>query len=329
MYNVKLPSGHSFVAEGGRNLVEAAEAAGIVLPYSCRAGRCSTCRLRVRSGSTVAQMDEMGLTLEEKAEGWVLSCVREATSDVELDIEDLIGIELPPPRTLPCRIQSIEELAPDVRGFVLRLPPANNFTFLPGQYVEIIGPGGKRRSYSLASADSAQDHLELHVRRVRDGAMSEYWFEKVKPNDLLRLHGPLGTFFLRDVAGKELVFLATGTGIAPIMAMLEQLAVLPPENRPASTHVFWGGRSETDLYLDPRSAYPDLNYVPTLSRAPQSWKGSRLYVQDALCEASVKIRHAKVYACGSKVMIHDARNKLTMAGLPAASFFSDAFVCSS
>lgn len=329
MYNVKLPSGRSFAAEEGRNLVEAAEAAGVVLPYSCRTGRCSTCRLRVRSGSTVAQKDELGLTPEEKAEGWVLGCVREATSDVELDVEDFTGLDLPPARTLPCRIQAIEELAPDVRRFVLRLPPANNFTFLPGQYVEIIGPGGIRRSYSLASAGNAQGHLELHVRRVPDGAMSDYWFEKAKSNDLLRLHGPLGTFVLRDVTGEELVFLATGTGIAPVMAMLEQVAALAPEDRPAATHVFWGGRRETDLYLDPRDAYPELNYVPTLSRAPQSWNGSRLYVQDALSGASVDIRRAKVYACGSDEMIHNARDKMTAAGLPASSFYSDAFVCSS
>lgn len=329
MYNVKLPSGRSFPTEAGRNLVEAAEAAGVVLPYSCRTGRCCSCRLRVRSGLTVAQKDELGLTPEEKTEGWVLGCIREATSDVELDVEDFTGLDLPPARTLPCRIQAIDELAPDVRRFVLRLPPANNFTFLPGQYVEIIGPGGIRRSYSLASAGNAQGHLEIHVRRVPGGAMSDYWFEKVKRNDLLRLHGPLGTFVLRDVTGEELVFLATGTGIAPVMAMLEQLASLTPEDRPAATHVFWGGRSETDLYLDPRDAYPELNYVPTLSRAPQWWNGSRLYVQDALSGASVDIRRAKVYACGSDVMIHNARDKLMAAGLPTSSFHSDAFVCSS
>jgi CDP-4-dehydro-6-deoxyglucose reductase len=329
MFNVKLPSGRTFFSSAGQSLIEAAEAAGVTLPYSCRNGRCSTCRLRVRSGTTFIQKPEIGLTQQELAESWVLGCVREASSNVELDVEDMTGLSLPQPRTLPCRIDMIEDIAPDVRRIVLRLPPKSQFAFIPGQYAEIIGPNGLRRSYSFAAASNSQGQLELHVRRVLNGVMSDYWFEKARLNDLLRLHGPLGTFVLRDIAGQDLVFLATGTGIAPIRAMLQQIGRLAPELRPGETHVIWGGRVEADLYLDPRDAYPEAHYTATLSRAPASWDGCRMYVQDALIDTGKELNKAKVYACGSDGMIQSGQKSLTTAGLPPTSFYSDAFVCSS
>lgn len=328
MPNISLNAKGSFSTEPGTSILDAAASASRLIPYSCRTGRCSTCRCKLVQGETTTLADESGLTTAEKAEGWILSCVRTAVTDVVLEVETLDDLALPPPRTLPCRINGIERIAPDVLRIRLRLPPGSALSHFPGQYIEAIGPGGIRRSYSLATAGSDGTPLELHVRAVEGGAMSDYWFHHAKDNDLLRLHGPLGTFVLRDVAGIDLILLATGTGIAPVKAILESLPALTPEQSPRSVTVLWGGRIPADLYLD-IGALPGMHrYVPVLSRADGAWGGARGHVQDVLLGLQPDLRNAAVYACGSDAMIHGARETLLRAGLPAGRFHSDAFVCS-
>jgi CDP-4-dehydro-6-deoxyglucose reductase len=212
---------------------------------------------------------------------------------------------------------------------VLRLPTSADFTFIAGQYIDIIGSNGLRRSYSLANSSTAGKTLELHIRAVPNGEMSKYWFTQAQVNDLLRLHGPLGTFFLRPLAGLDLVFLATGTGIAPVKAMLESLEGIPLAQRPRSVVVFWGGRSAQDLYWDGESIAAGQRYVPVLSRHLPSWTGAVGYVQDVLLAQPPDLSSTVVYACGSNVMIQSAQEALIQAGLSSSRFYSDAFVCSS
>jgi CDP-4-dehydro-6-deoxyglucose reductase len=326
---ISISSGENFDARDDETLLEAATRGGVAFGYSCRTGRCSSCKGFVRSGSTTAIHDELGLTAAERDAGWILTCVRHASSNVELDIESLGDVQLFPARTAPCRIQSLERLSSDVIKVVLRLPPASVFGFHPGQYIDVIGAEGLRRSYSVANAPNAAKLIELHVREVADGAMSRYWFEQAKSNDLLRFNGPIGTFFLRDIAGKDLVFLATGTGMAPVKAMLEGLrAISDGTNKPRSVTVYWGGRTPQDLYWDPTSLDLDMNYVPVLSRAGPEWSGSRGHIQDVLLATTPDLSQTMVYACGSDAMIHSARKQLTANGLPDKCFHSDAFVCS-
>lgn len=321
--------GRQFTLDGQESLLSAASRQQVNLPYSCKTGRCKTCRGKVVSGNSRALKDEIGLTLEERDAGWILSCVRTADSDLLLDVEDLGTVEVPMSRTLPCRIDQLERLASDVVKVTLRLPPTANWRHLAGQYIDVIGPNGVRRSYSLAN--DAGQLLELHIREVPDGIMSAYWFAQAKANDLLRLQGPQGTFFLRDVAGKDLVFLATGTGIAPVRAMLQQLVGAASENRdepPRSVTVYWGGRHPEDLYLDDLPLPPGAILVKVLSRVHQDWQGRRGYVQQALLDDRRNFSDCVVYACGSDAMIQDARAALLAQGLPEKSFFADAFVCS-
>ncbi len=325
---ISLPSGVNFTADDGISILNASLLASVLLPHTCKTGRCSTCKCKVIAGDTEALQEEVGLTAAEKEDGWILSCVRTAVTDLSLDVEDLGGVVLPEVKTLPCRINSIDKLAPDVVRVLLRLPPSAGFSFIPGQYIDVIGPGGVRRSYSLANASFADKQLELHIRAVDGGAMSQYWFGPAKANDLLRLNGPLGTFFLRDVAGLDLVFLATGTGIAPVKAMLESMHDFAAEKQPRSVTVLWGGRTPQDLYFDVAAIPGRFNCVPVLSRADAQWTGARGHVQQALLAALPDLGQAAVYACGSDAMIRDAQTTLTAAGLPSSRFYSDAFVCS-
>ncbi|WP_343589075.1 2Fe-2S iron-sulfur cluster-binding protein [Paracidovorax wautersii] len=328
-FQVRLPSGKTFSADDGTVLIDAAASAGVNLPYSCKTGRCSTCKCRLLSGRSRALHEETGLSEQEKADGWILGCVRTPTTDVVLDVEDLEGVQLPTQKTVPCRIDTIERMADDVVKIGLRLPPTADFKFLAGQYVDVIGPGGLRRSYSLAAADFSAKKLEIHVRAVKGGVMSRYWFEQAKPSDLLRLHGPLGTFFLRKTAGRDLVFLATGTGIAPVKAMLESMADLPADQLPRSVRVLWGGRRTQDIYFEVTAPNLPLTYTPVLSREEPEWQGAIGYVQNIYLSTRPALDRVTVYACGSDAMIHSAKAALTAAGLSEYQFLADAFVCSS
>ena len=325
---VYLSSGKKFQASNDVSLLDAASTSGVSLPYSCKTGRCSACRCKVINGNTKALLPELGLTDAEKSSGWILSCARSATTDIALDVEDLGDVAIPLAMTQVCRISSLQKLAPDVIKVVLRLPPNVALDFIPGQYVDVIGPGGIRRSYSLANAPTADNTLELHIRAVENGTMSQYWFSQSAVNDLLRLHGPQGTFFLRNIANCDLIFLATGTGIAPVKAMLEALPGFPADQQPQSITVVWGARYEHDLYFDVASFPGSQKFIPVLSRAEATWQGERGYVQDALLRQMPDLRNGVVYACGSDAMIHSAKSTLTAAGLPSQRFYSDAFVCS-
>jgi CDP-4-dehydro-6-deoxyglucose reductase, E3 len=328
VHQVQLLSGKQFQAEPGERLLDAAARQAIVLPYSCRTGRCSTCKCQVLSGRTEALVEETGLSDAERADGWVLACVRAALSDLSLDAPDLGDVALPAAKTTPCRIQALERLAPDVMQVRLRLPPSFTFEYLPGQSIDLIGHGGIRRAYSVASAPRADKCLDLHIRRVEGGQLSHYWFEQAQVSDLLRLHGPLGTFFLGDVAGQNLVCLATGTGMAPIKAMLEGLALRPAAEQPRSLCLYWGARLPQDLYWSPEHLAVPHQYLPVLSRADASWSGRRGWITEALVADLPDLPQTQVYACGSDAMIRHARRLLLARGLPDRQFHSDAFVAS-
>nr|WP_316639500.1 2Fe-2S iron-sulfur cluster-binding protein [uncultured Roseateles sp.] len=325
---ITLANGKQFAATDEQTLLDAALAAGLPLEHSCRTGRCGSCKVLLLAGQTRPLRPDSCLSEAEHAAGWVLSCTEAAETDVSLDAEDLSPLQGIAPKTLPARIARLERLADDVLRVVLRLPPNAAFRYLPGQYVNIIAPGGLRRSYSIANAEVGAGQLEFYIRQVDGGALSAYWFERAQANDLLRLDGPRGSFYLRDVAGARLIFLATGTGIAPIKALLEQLSRSDAAALPASVELLWGGRQPADLFWTPETTLPALNYTPVLSRADAGWNGARGHVQDVLLAQNASLAGAQVYACGSSAMIESAREQLQTAGLARKSFHSDAFVSS-
>ncbi|MBH3428763.1 FAD-binding oxidoreductase [Pseudomonas alkylphenolica] len=328
MASVKLHNGKTFSSEAGISMLDSARQAGITLEYSCRTGRCGVCKTKVLSGETETLKDETSLTPDECAEGLILTCCRRAVTDVEIDAEDIGALGDIVVKTLPCRVDTIKKLADNVVEVTLRVPPNSKFAYLPGQYLDIIGEAGLRRSYSIANAQRDDGKLELQIREVENGMMSAYWFDRAKTNDLLRLEGPLGTFSLREKDVSNIIFLATGTGIAPVKAMLEQLLGNPSMATGKRVFIYWGGRTTNDIYWTPQLQGLDATFIPVLSRADTHWAGRTGYVQSALINDDIDLTRSVVYACGSEDMIHSARDVLTAAGLPAKHFYSDAFVSS-
>jgi CDP-4-dehydro-6-deoxyglucose reductase len=325
---ITLTSGKNFQSQVGSTLLQSAEQANISLLYSCKNGRCSTCKCKVLAGKTYALGIESGLSSKEQEDGWILSCMRSAETDLLLEIDDLVNIKLPLPNTLPCKIKEIKLLATDDIKVILRLPPTSNFQFIPGQYVEVIGPNGTRRSYSLANFTASDNSIEMHIRAISCGVMTDYWFNQAKQNDLLRIRGPFGTFFLRESFGVDLYFLATGTGISPVKAILDSLANIKIDQRPKSVTLIWGGRNSQDLYLEINSTLENFLYVPVHSRPNDYWNGAKGYVQNVLLNLSPNLTNAFVYACGSDSMIKSTKSLLADAGLPRRRFYADAFVSS-
>lgn len=328
MPSVTLNTGRRFVADASVSILDAARQQGIVLEYSCRTGRCGICKAQVNAGeTTVLRSEDESLTAHEAAQGMILTCCRAAADDVILDVEPLdrlAGLEI---KTMPARIVSIERLAPQIVRVLLRTPPTSQMRFLAGQYIDVL-VDGVRRSYSLAGAPRADGMLELLIKQYPGGRLSGYWFERAKPNDLVRVEGPLGTFFLRENAPQDIIFLATGTGIAPVKALLEELARDPDHAMRHRINVFWGNREAENFCWDPVSLGLDVGFHHLLSGGDTSWTRARGYVQDAAVRNGIEPEQTVVYACGSSAMIASARATFLSLGLPAKRFFSDAFVSS-
>lgn len=322
MFSITLVNGKRFDALSDISILESARAAGLVLEHSCRTGRCGLCRATVRTGETrVIQAEVPGDALEA---GDVLTCCRAAASDLVLEVADLGPLAGVEKRILPCKIASISFPTPSIAHVVLRLPPASHFHYLAGQHIDVIAKGVKR-SYSIANAPSPQGGIELYIRRFDGGVLSSYWFEEAAVGDLLRFEGPLGTYYLREEGHGPLIFLATGTGIAPVRAILEHAASIALQ-RPIL--LFWGNRAKEDFFWSPETQDGFVQFEPVLSRPAADWSGRRGYVQDALAAQGHDLADASIYACGSAEMVRSAEALLLNAGLPKNRFFADPFLVS-
>lgn len=327
MYYITLKNGVKFKCDSKTTIFESAKSNGIILEHSCLSARCRSCIIQVEKGSIIDKLDDLVLSKEEKLDQWVLSCNAIPTSDVFLNIEGLGGIQLFEKKIIPSKIQSIVKLNDNVMEVSLRLPPNSNFEYNSGQYVNII-KGDIKRSYSIANAFEQSFLLTFFIKKYDNGLMSNYWFEEAKVNDLLRIEGPLGSFFVRENEQENIIFLATGTGIAPIKSILENLIKADNQFRNKNLWLFVGARNEKDLFWNPSelSNINDIKYIPVLSRASSEWKGERGYIQDIVIKYRLSLVNSHVYACGSNVMIESAKKLLIANGLNKTHFFSDAFI---
>jgi CDP-4-dehydro-6-deoxyglucose reductase len=327
MFQITLKNGKSFSCETNDTIFEGAKKNGIFLEHSCLSARCRSCAVQIESGNTTDKFDDLVLSKEEKLNKWVLSCNAIPISDIVLDAEDLGEIHIFEKVILPAKIQSINKLNESVLEVTLRFPPNSNFGFNSGQYVNIIW-GQIKRSYSISNAYQANGMLTFFIKKYENGLMSNYWFEIAKVNDLLRVEGPLGSFFLRENEQENIIFLATGTGVAPIKAILENLSKSEKQFTNLNLWLFVGARHENDLFWNPSevSSKINLKYIPVLSRASEVWEGEKGYVQDIVLKLKISLEKSQVYACGSNNMIEAAKKTLIEKGLNKIHFYSDAFV---
>lgn len=328
------PAGRGFTAEPGQTILDAALDAGIILPYSCRNGTCSTCRGRVVSGDYDAgTAPDRILEASDRAQGYTLLCQARPSSDVVIEAEEVRMRGDIVVRKMPVRVQALVPLAHDVLEITLQLPSAEAFIFQPGQYLEFLLKDGSRRSYSMACAQAQNHRVSLHVRHMPGGLFTDPLFglgdAPLKPRDILRIEGPLGSFFLRDDT-RPILFLASGTGFAPIKAMIEGM-LMRGDTRPVV--LYWGGRRPADLYqLDLALAWQDqwagFRVVPVISDAlpEDGWAARTGWVHQAVMTDFPDLSAHQVYACGTPAMIEAARRDFVQqCNLPLDRFYADAF----
>lgn len=329
-FNVLIqPSGHSFPIESGETILDAAARHGFNLPYGCRNGACGVCKGKVLGGTVDHGQHVAGaLTAAEMAAGQALFCCARATSDLVIESKEIGEVSQIPVRMLPSRIEKMEKLAPDVMALWLKLPANEQLQFFAGQYIDILTKEGKPRSFSLANAPHEGELLELHIRNIAGGSFTQFVFNELRPHDILRFKGPLGTFFLREEGDAPIIFVASGTGFAPIKAIIEH-ALYIELKRPM--HFYWGARNLADLYMLERARGWEargVKFTPVLSEPlpEDSWSGRTGLVHRAVMEDYADLSGHQVYACGAPVVVEAAhRDYTTQRGLPESSFFSDAF----
>jgi len=328
------PAGREFEVARDEPILAAAIRQGIGLPYGCRDGACGSCKSRLLEGRVIHGAHQLkALSAEEEAAGYILTCCATPQTDCVVEARSVPGAGQFPVLKLPSRVLSIDKPAPDVAIVKLQLPANQNLQYHAGQYVEFILQGGARRSYSMANAPhnlGSPPSIELHIRHMPGGLFTDHVFGKMKERDILRMEGPFGSFFLREDSTKPIVLLASGTGFAPIKALIEHLRMKGSDR---TVVLYWGCRRKSDLYLhdwceQTAAAMPNLRYVPVLSEpAPEdAWTGRTGFVHQAVMADLPDLSGHQVYACGAPVMVDAAqRDFVERCNLPAEEFYADAF----
>jgi CDP-4-dehydro-6-deoxyglucose reductase len=323
------PSGHVFQAQEGETVLEAALREGFMLPYGCRNGACGSCKGKVIEGAVDhGNFRDSVLPAVERERGNALFCQARPQTDLLIECREIGAVKDITVKTLPCRVQTLELVAPDVMRIRLKLPAAERLQFLAGQYIDILLKDGTRRSLSLANPPHDDALIELHMRNY-GGPFSRHVFIQMKEKDILRFEGPLGSFYLREDSSKPVVLLAGGTGFAPIKAIIEHAI-----HNQLKRHIilYRGARRPADLYLNelPEGWQRDnaVAYVPVLSDVADGdvWNGRCGLVHQAVMEDLPDLSGYEVYACGAPAMVEAARRDFTSrCGLPEAAFYADAF----
>jgi CDP-4-dehydro-6-deoxyglucose reductase len=339
------PSGRQFTTEPTENILDAALRAGVGLPFGCKDGACGSCKAKVLSGQIEQGLHAApALSHEEHVAGLALLCCAQARSDLVVEVREIAGYGEFPPRKMPCRITHLERVASDVVIVTLQLPASEHLKYRAGQFLEFTLGNGARRCYSIATAPHVDQAISIHVRHMPGGVFTDALFgaaaKPIKERDILRLEGPLGTFFLRADSERPIVLLASGTGFAPIKAIAETIFHLrlnhdDPARAQAARSVvlYWGARSRRDLYMNEvpmqwASEQPNFRYIPVLSDAlpEDAWTGRTGFVHQAVMQDLPDLAQYEVYACGAPVMVEAARRDfVAQCRLPEDQFLADAF----
>ncbi len=335
-YQVTLKtSGKQFTVNQDETVLEAALRQNINLPYGCKNGACGSCKGKVLEGQvTHQQHSESAMTRADEPAGATLFCCARPQSDLLIEAREVQGAGDIAIRKVPCRVNTINKPSSDVAILKLQLPASERFQFLAGQYLEFLLKDGQRRAYSIANAPDQEGPLELHIRHLPGGLFTDFVFSTKEPalkeKDILRFEGPLGSFFLREDSKKPIIFVAAGTGFAPIKSIIEQMRTKKIQ-RPIA--LYWGGRRPSDLYMNAlceawAKDLSDFQYIPVISDAvpEDGWSGRSGFVHQAVMADHPDLKDFQIYACGAPVMVNAARQDfLSKCHLPEEEFFADSF----
>ena len=329
-FKVSVPAtGHEFTCEDGESILDAALRAGVGLPYGCRNGTCGRCSGELLSGD-IGYLKELRTYAQlEVDNGKTIFCQACARSDLEIAVQEITQSADIEVKTMPCRVEHMRLLSHDVMELKLKLPESERLLFLAGQYIEIMLKGDKRRAFSIANAPHNDEFIELQIRHVPDGHFGDYLFNEMKEKTLMRIEGPLGSYYLREDSDRPIILMGGGTGYAPLKGMLEH-AFFVGMDRPI--HLYCGVRAKRDLYMHDQALewagqYDNLTYTPVLSdpQTEDAWEGDVGFVHEKVVEDHPDLSNYDVYMSGPPPMIKAGMDLFYERGLPETQIFSDSF----
>ena len=323
-------SGHTFSVEPSETVLEAALRQGIILPYGCRNGKCGSCMGEIISGAVDYDSGlPPALSADAAEHNKALFCQALPRSDLSIKIREVDAARDIEIRTMPCRVEKLEHLAHDVVRIYLKIPESNRLQFLAGQYIDVLLKDHAPRAFSIANAPHDDEFIELHIRIVSGGFFGAQVFGQMQEKAMLRIRGPLGTFFLREDSKRPAILIGGGTGFAPLKAMLEHAFYTSVEK---PLHLFWGVRAKRDLYLGELpeqwlQTRKNFLYTAVLSEpiASDDWQGETGFVTDSVIRHYPDLSAYDVYMSGPPVMVETGHKLFLQHGLNEERFFSDAF----
>lgn len=317
-------------------VLDAAFRQGVSLMHGCREGQCSACKSFLLDGEV--QMDRystFALAESESEEGYVLLCKTHVYSDCEVELINFDEDELRnavPLQTLTTSVTALTALTADIVS--LKLLPAESirFQFKPGQYADLAIPGTQEhRSFSMAMTPDDGPELEFIIKRYPGGKFSGLLESELKVGDKIDLHGPYGSFTIRDKSDRPIVCVGRGAGMAPVLALLRQLVKM---QSPRPVHFYFGARTAADLFYLPEilelgGRLEDFTFIPCLSEAPD---GAALGVEvdvgrvtDVLERRETDLPGSDLYLCGPPAMVEAAMALLDSYDVPRDQVFFDKF----
>ncbi|KPF94812.1 hypothetical protein IP86_21040 [Rhodopseudomonas sp. AAP120] len=325
MQVVLIPSGTSFSCERGETILAAAKRQAINLASACENGACGACKSEVVAGAVDHDDRASALTRTDLALGKALLCCAYARSDLTIKATEIALRSDQPAATVPARVVRLQRLSPSVVGLTLRFPPGMSPAFKPGQFVGIEWQG-RLRSFSIANAARADGTIDLHIGRVQNGQFTSHVFETLTEGAILRLAGPFGEFGIADDQ-RPMLFVAGGTGIAPIVSMLQALAPSAPRQ---PIRLYWGCRTSREFYAsaqidDVAATFADFRCVQVVSDDDQQWGGRSGFVHDIVRSDVPDLCQFDVYACGNPLLVRAMEDVAIEGGVPPAHFFADSF----
>jgi CDP-4-dehydro-6-deoxyglucose reductase len=330
-----LPSNRSFTVTEDEPILTAGIRQGVAMPYGCKDGACGSCKCKMLEGKVVhGQHQAKALSAEEEAKGYILTCCAKPQSDIVLESRQVTTADAFPIKRMPSRVISLEKKSHDVMVIQLQLPASDTLQYKAGQYIEFILRDGARRSYSMATAPhiaSDGKTLELHIRHMPGGKFTDHVFGEMKEKEIQRIEGPFGSFYLREDSTKPMILLASGTGFAPIKAIIQHLQ---HQGTKRPVVLYWGGRRPADLYMHDWvlahvAATPNLSYVPVVSNAlpEDAWTGRTGFVHHAVMADFPDLSAYQVYACGAPIVVDSAQaDFVNQCQLPVDEFYADSFI---